>query len=172
MFLTGLTALHEAGWLRFFGSDASLADRRAFVRHLAPVRRKRWVVDAKPLSAGPAAVLAYLARYTHRVAIANSRLVTFDEAGVTFRSKDYHRTGAARYGTTTLGAHEFIRRFLLHVLPKGFHRIRHYGLFASAGRRANLARIRDLLVAPAPTPRPRPCCRRTRGRPAPAAADA
>ena len=169
LFLVGLHALNDAGRLRFFGSDAGLAERRAFVRHLAPVRKKRWVVYAKPPFAGPAAVLAYLARYTHRVAIANSRMIAFDGAGVTFRSKDYRRAGAARYGTTTLAAHEFIRRFLLHVLPKGFHRIRHYGLLASAGRRANLARIRDLLAAPAPDaapetvppgdPRPPcPCC--------------
>ena len=156
LFLVGLHALNDAGRLHFFGSDAGLAERRAFVRHLAPVRKKRWVVYAKPPFAGPAAVLAYLARYTHRVAIANSRMIAFDGAGVTFRIKDYRRTGAARYGTTTLGAHEFIRRFLLHVLPKSFHRIRHYGLLASAGRRVNLARIRDLLAAPAPAAAPEP----------------
>jgi hypothetical protein len=150
LFLTGLAALHDAGRLAFFSSLAHLAERRAFLRHLAPVRTKRWVVYAKPPFAGPEAVLAYLSRYTHRVAISNRRLIAFDGAGVTFRVKDYRRDGAERYGTLTLGAHEFIRRFLLHVLPKGFHRIRHYGLFASASRRANLARIRDLLAVPPP----------------------
>ena len=169
LFLASLIALHDAGRLAFFGDNADLVERRAFVRHLAPLRTKRWVVYAKPPFAGPEAVLAYLARYTHRVAISNSRLVAFDEAGVTFRFKDYRRDGAERYGTMTLGAHEFIRRFLLHVLPKGFHRIRHYGLFASATRKANIARVRDLLAVPsadkAPDPAPPadlrppcPCC--------------
>jgi hypothetical protein len=156
LFLAGLLALHDAGRLAFFGSNAGLANRRAFVRHLAPRRTKRWVVYAKPPFAGPEAVLAYLARYTHRVAISNSRLIAFDEAGVTFRTKDYRRDGAERYGTMTLSADEFIRRFLLHVLPKGFHRIRHYGLFASATRKANIARVRDLLAAPSPASAPEP----------------
>jgi Putative transposase/Transposase zinc-binding domain len=156
LFLAGLIALHDAGRLRFFGSNAGLDDRHAFVRHLTPLRTKRWVVYAKPPFAGPEAVLAYLARYTHRVAISNSRLVSFDEAGVTFRYKDYRHDGAERYGTMTLGTHEFIRRFLLHVLPKGFHRIRHYGLFASATRKANIARVRDLLAAPSPANAPEP----------------
>jgi Putative transposase/Transposase zinc-binding domain len=156
LFLAGLIALHDAGRLRFFGSNAGLDDRHAFVRHLAPLRTKRWVVYAKPPFAGPEAVLAYLAGYTHRVAISNSRLVSFDEAGVTFRYKDYRHDGAERYGTMTLGTHEFIRRFLLHVLPKGFHRIRHYGLFASATRKANIARVRDLLAAPSPANAPEP----------------
>lgn len=169
LFLAGLTVLHAAGRLAAFGSLAPLAERRAFLRHLAPVRTKRWVVYAKPPFAGPAAVLAYLSRYTHRVAISNRRLVGFDAAGVTFRVKDYRRDGPERYGVLTLAADEFIRRFLLHVLPRGFHRIRHYGLLASATRRANLARIRDLLVASPPiTPpeaaqppdwlAPCPCC--------------
>jgi hypothetical protein len=156
LFLAGLIALHDAGQLRFFGSNAGLNDHCAFVRHLTPLRTKRWVVYAKPPFTGPEAVFAYLARYTHRVAISNSRLVSLDEAGVTFRYKDYRRDGAERYGTMTLGAHEFIRRFLLHVLPKGFHRIRHYGLFASATRKANIARIRDLLAASSPTSAPEP----------------
>ena len=99
-------------------------------------------------SAGPEAVLAYLARYTHRVAISNSRLIGLDERGVTFGFKDYRRNGQARYRTMTLGADEFIRRFLLHVLPKGFHRIRHYGLLASATCKANIARARELIAAP------------------------
>ena len=122
----------------------------AFAAHLAPLRRKNWFVYAKPPFAGPEAVLAYLARYTHRVAISNSRLVGLDERGVTFRYKDYRRNGQARYRTMTLAPDEFIRRFLLHVLPKGFHRIRHYGLLASAGCKANIARARELIAAPAP----------------------
>ena len=156
LFLVGLSALHAAGRLVFFGGLAPLAERRAFLRHLSPARTKRWVVYAKAPFAGPAAVLAYLSRYTHRVAISNSRLMSFDEAGVTFRIKDYRRDGPERYGTLTLGPHEFIRRFLLHVLPKGFHRIRHYGLLASAGRRANLTRIRALLAVPPPVIPPEP----------------
>ncbi len=95
-------------------------------------------------------MLAYLARYTHRVAISNSRLIALDETGVTFRCKDYRRHGHERYRTMTLDAGEFIRRFLLHVLPKGFHRIRHFGLLASATRKASIARARELLVAPQP----------------------
>jgi hypothetical protein len=149
LFLTRLMALHDAGRLAFFGNLAHLAERRAFLRYLAPVRKKRWVVYAKPPFAGPEAVLAYLSRYTHRVAISNSRLIRFDEAGVTFGYKDYRRAGADRRQVMTLTADEFIRRFLLHVLPKGFHRIRHYGLLASATRKACLARARHLLaVAP------------------------
>src|SRR5712664_133372 len=131
LFLTRLLELHHAGRLAFFGAHADLADRHRFLRHLAPVRMKRWVVYAKPPFAGPEAVLAYLARYTHRVAISNRRLIAFDEAGVTFRYKDYRRDGAERQRVMTLAPHEFIRRFLLHVLPRGFHRIRHYGLLAS-----------------------------------------
>ena len=156
LFLTGLNALHDTGRLAFFGTLAHLTDRHAFLRHLAPVRKKRWVVYAKPPFAGPTAVLAYLSRYTHRVAISNRRLIGFDETGVTFRYKDYRRSGPERQQIMTLGTHAFIRRFLLHVLPKGFHRIRHYGLLASAARRANLARIRELLAAPAPANPPEP----------------
>ncbi len=125
LFLTRLTALHDAGRLAFFGSLAPLADRRAFLRHLSPLRKKRWVVYAKPPFAGPEAVLAYLSRYTHRVAISNRRLITCDETSVTFRYKDYRRNGPNRQQVMTLAADEFIRRFLLHVLPRGFHRIRH-----------------------------------------------
>ena len=151
LFLTRLIALHDAGRLAFFGNLAPLADRRAFLRHLSPVRSKRWVVYAKPPFAGPEAVLAYLSRYTHRVAISNRRLLAFDETGVTFRYKDYRRDGADRQQVMTLGVDEFIRRFLLHVLPRGFHRIRHYGLLASSARKASLARARELLaVAPPP----------------------
>jgi hypothetical protein len=169
LFLTRLIALHEAGRLAFFGSIAQLADRRAFMRRLAPVRKKRWVVYAKAPFAGPESVLAYLSRYTHRVAISTRRLLAFDEAGVTFRYKDYRRDGADRQQVMPLAADEFIRRFLLHVLPRGFHRIRHYGLLAGTARQAGLALARELLaVAPPPDddtpeepldPRPPcPCC--------------
>jgi hypothetical protein len=149
LFLTRLMALHDAGRLAFYSGFAHLSDRRAFLRHLAPVRKKRWVVYAKPPFAGPETVLAYLSRYTHRVAISNSRLMRFDETGVSFRYKDYRRAGADRRQVMTLTADEFIRRFLLHVLPKGFHRIRHYGLLAGATRKALLDHVRQLLgVAP------------------------
>jgi Putative transposase/Transposase zinc-binding domain len=149
LFLTRLIELHSTSRLTFFGSMAHLVDRRAFLRHLAPVRTKRWVVYAKPPFAGPEAVLAYLSRYTHRVAISNRRLITFDETGVTFRYKDYRRSGPERQQVMTLAADEFIRRFLLHVLPRGFHRIRHYGLLAASSRKAGLALARELLaVAP------------------------
>ena len=150
LFLTRLMDLHDAGKLVFFGDQAELADRCRFLRHLAPLRTKRWVVYAKAPFAGPEAVLAYLSLYTHRVAISNGRLIAFDKAGVTFRYKDYRRSGPQRHQVMTLDAHEFMRRFLLHVLPHGFHRIRHYGLFASATRKANIARVRELLAAPAP----------------------
>nr|WP_249731301.1 IS91 family transposase [Chelatococcus sp. HY11] len=152
LFLTRLNALHDAGRLAFFGSMAHLCDRRAFLHHLKPVRSKRWVVYAKAPFAGPEAVLAYLSRYTHRVAISNSRLIAFDNDGVTFRYKDYRRDGANRQQVMTLASSEFIRRFLLHVLPRGFHRIRHYGLLASGARKANLALARKLLNVALPTP--------------------
>ena len=169
LFLTRLIQLHQAGRLAFFGSSVHLIERRAFLQHLAPVRKKRWVVYAKPPFAGPGAVLAYLSRYTHRVAISNSRLLRFDDAGVAFRFKDYRRDGADRQRVMTLSAEEFIRRFLIHVLPRGFHRIRHYGLLASSARKASLAIIRRLLGAATPpeTPElderpdnrpPCPCC--------------
>ena len=166
LFLTRLHELHAATRLHFFGDHVELNERRAFLRYLAPLRKKKWVVYAKPPFAGPKAVLAYLQRYTHRVAISNRRLISSDETGVTFRYKDYRRDGAERQRTMTLAADEFIRRFLLHVLPQGFHRIRHYGLLASAGRKANVARARKLLAVPAPSeteelapePEPRPPC--------------
>ena len=145
LFLTRLAALHDAGRLRFFGSTGYLIERRAFLRQLAAVRKKRWVVYAKAPFAGPEAVLAYLSRYTHRVAISNSRLIAFDESGVTFRYKDYRREGTDRQQVMTLATDEFIRRFLLHVLPRGFHRIRHYGLLAGSSRKANLVHARELL---------------------------
>jgi hypothetical protein len=148
LFLAALADAHAAGRLAFFGEIEDLRRREAFDAHLAPLKRKSWFVYAKPPFAGPEAVLAYLARYTHRVAISNSRLIALDERGVTFRYKDYRRDGQARYRSMTLSADQFIRRFLLHVLPKGFHRIRHYGLLASAGCKANIARARQLIAAP------------------------
>ena len=169
LFLTRLIELHEAGRLAFFGSQAGLADRRLFLRHLAPVRKKRFVVYAKPPFSGPGAVLAYLSRYTHRVAISNQRLIAFDETGVTFRYKDYRRDGPERQRVMTLAAHEFIRRFLLHVLPHGFHRIRHYGLFASSARKANIARARELLAVAPPPSRSKRQSPPTGSRPVPAA---
>ncbi len=150
LFLTRLVELFDAGRLQFHGSRVALRDRPMFLRHLAPTRKKPWIVYAKPPFAGPAAVLAYLSRYTHRVAISNRRLLALDERGVTFRYKDYRRDGAERFQVMTLASDEFIRRFLLHVLPRGFHRIRHYGLLASGSRRDNLARARELLAAPTP----------------------
>ncbi|MFL5331678.1 MAG: IS91 family transposase [Geminicoccaceae bacterium] len=169
LFLTRLIALHDSGRLAFFGTMVELSDRQAFLRHLSSVRKKRWVVYAKAPFAGPEAVLAYLSRYTHRVAIANSRLTGFDGTGVTFRYKDYRRTRDERQQVMTLAVDEFIRRFLLHVLPRGFHRIRHYGLLAGTVRKASLALARRLLaVAPRPVDEPSeeppdtcppcPCC--------------
>jgi hypothetical protein len=130
LFLTRLLTLRDAGQLAFFGSIAHLIDRRAFLRHLSPVRKKRWVVYAKPPFVGPEAVLAYLSRYTPRVAISNSRLIGVNDDGITFRYKDYRRNGSDRQQVMTLVADEFIRRFLLHNFPRDFHRIRHYGLLA------------------------------------------
>jgi len=147
--LEQLAQAHEAGRLHFFGDHATLAERRAFAAYLAPLRTIEWVVYAKRPFAGPAAVLAYPSRYTHRVAIANSRLIACDDTGVTFRWKDYRAKGRERMKVMTLASDEFIRRFLIHVLPSGFHRIRHYGLFANGGRAENLARARELLGVPA-----------------------
>ncbi len=147
LFLEGLAALHAAGRLVFLGDLARLADKAAFDAVLAPLRRSEWIVYAKRPFAGPKAVLAYLSRYTHRVAISNARLLAFDEKGVTFKWKDYRIKGHDRLKTMTLDAAEFLRRFLLHVLPSGFHRIRHYGLFAGAVRARNIARVRQALAA-------------------------
>jgi hypothetical protein len=155
-FLEALLQAHDAGELRFFGEQAELGDPASFRQWLAPLRSCEWVVYAKPPFAGPEQVLAYLSRYTHRVAISNRRLIAFDQHGVTFRWKDYRAKGRTRYKTMTLAAGEFIRRFLLHVLPTGFHRIRHYGLLANAGRKDNLAMARQLLNQPAPVPEPDP----------------
>jgi predicted RNA-binding Zn-ribbon protein involved in translation (DUF1610 family) len=146
-FLEELSKAHAAGQLQFFGEYAHLTDASSFADWLKPLRKCEWVVYAKRPFAGPEAVLAYLSRYTHRVAIANSRLIALDERGVTFRWKDYRAKGKTRHKTMTLTTDEFIRRFLLHVLPSGFHRIRHYGLLANGGRRDNLARVRELLHA-------------------------
>jgi hypothetical protein len=154
LFLAALVDAHATGRLAFLGAIEGLCRREAFAAHLAPLKRKKWFVYAKPPFSGPEAVLAYLARYTHRVAIANSRLIALDERSVTFRYKDYRRDGQARYRTMTLAPGEFIRRFLLHVLPKGFHRIRHYGLLASAGCKVNIARAKELMGAPIPQVEP------------------
>ncbi len=149
LFLTALEAAYQSGQLRFFGEHADLADPVRFQAWLAPFRKIEWVVYAKRPFGGPKAVLAYLSRYTHRVAIANSRLLGFDGHDVTFRWKDYRAKGRTRHKTMTLTAEEFLRRFLLHVLPSGFHRIRHFGLLANARRQVNLARAREGLDATA-----------------------
>ena len=149
LFLEKLCAAHQAGHLRFFNDLAHLADRDAFAAHLAPLGKVEWVVYAKRPFAGPNAVLAYLSRYTHRVAISNSRLIALDDNKVTFKYKDYRAKDGDLHKTMALPIAEFIRRFLTHVLPSGFHRIRHYGLFANGGRAENLARARHLLAMPA-----------------------
>ena len=146
LFLDKLAAAHQQ--LQFFGNHAPLANQQAFAAYLAPLRKIEWVVYSKRPFGGPEAVLAYLSRYTHRVAIANSRLIAFDDNGVTFKWKDYRIKGCDRYKRMTLATDEFIRRFLIHVLPRGFHRIRHYGLFAKTAGAANIALARKLLAAP------------------------
>jgi hypothetical protein len=174
-FLAMLIDAHSGGRLKFFNTHIGLADKRTFKKFLAPLRRIKWVVYCKEPFAGPQQVLRYLSRYTHRVAISNRRLVAADDGGVSFRWKDYRIEGPGRWKTMTLTPHEFIRRFLMHVLPKGFHRIRHYGLLASANRAVNIMRARELLAVPAHSkqpetpeaaaldqprmlPRPCPCC--------------
>ena len=146
LFLERLDRTYQAGDLKFFGQHRALADAEAFLDWVKPLRKMEWVVYAKRPFAGPEAVLAYLSRYTHRVAIANSRLLKFNDQGVTFKWKDYRRKQRFRHKAMTLKTDEFIRRFLIHVLPSGFHRIRHYGLLANAGRRDNLKRARELLL--------------------------
>jgi hypothetical protein len=170
LMLEKLMAAHAAGKLVFFGAQAGLADAPAFAAVLKPLRRTKWFVYSKAPFAGPKAVLAYLARYTHRVAISNKRLIRADASGVTFKVKNYRVEGPGRYTTMTLASHEFIRRFLIHVLPNGLHRIRHYGLLAGPARAGNLARMRELLAVPAPADgkvealvpdrpeQPCPCC--------------
>jgi hypothetical protein len=147
--LDKLIVAHDAGHLPFFGDHAALTKRIAFAAHLAPLRHTEWVVYAKRPFGGPEPVLRYLSRYTHRVAIANNRLIALDDDRVIFKWKDYRVDGPDRAKVMTLAPGEFIRRFLIHVLPAGFHRIRHYGLFASLGRVDNIARVRQLLNAPA-----------------------
>ena len=149
-FLERIAAAHKAGRLRFFGKLQSLAKPKVFNSYLAPLRKIEWVVYAKKPLAGPDAVLTYLSRYTHRIAIANSRLVACNDNAVAFRWKDYRSPGKERWKTMSLTASEFIRRFLSHVLPSGFHRIRHYGLLANGNRTANIARARELLGQPPP----------------------
>ncbi len=150
LLLEKLSAAHAASRLSFFGAQAPLADAAAFNRLMQSLRKKSWFVYAKEPFAGPKQVLAYLSRYTHRVAISNSRLLKTDGKTVTFRVKDYRLDGRARFTTMTLDVAEFIRRFLLHVLPKGFHRIRHYGLLATGTRAENIDRARQLLGAAVP----------------------
>ena len=149
LFLAKLVAAHDAGCLQFFGNHVHLAERHSFIAYLAPLRRAEWVVYSKRPFGGPEAVLAYLSRYTHRVAISNSRLIGITNTSVTFKWKDYRASGGERSKVMTLAIDEFIRRFLIHVLPDGFHRIRHYGLFANGGRAENIARARQLLKLPA-----------------------
>ena len=148
LFLEKLVAAHQAGELQFFGKHAALTNTKAFAAYLAPLRNRKWVVYCKRPFGGPEEVLRYLARYTHRVAISNRRLIACDDNGVTFKWKDYRLDGPERYKVMTLDTHEFIRRFLMHVLPQGFHRIRYYGLLASTTRADNIARVRDLLAVP------------------------
>jgi hypothetical protein len=143
LILDGLKAESEKGELSFFGELARLAEPEAFKARMRALRQSPFVVYAKPPFGGPARGLAYLARYTHRTAIANSRLVAVDDDEVAFSYKDYRRSGRSR--TMRLAPHEFIRRFLLHILPDGFHRIRHYGFLAKGERGEKLARVRDLL---------------------------
>jgi len=154
LFLEKLVAAHQAGRLSFFGDHIHLADAQSFAAYLAPLRKAEWVVYAKRPFGGPEAVLAYLSRYTHRVAIANSRLIACDRTGVTFRWKDYRAEGRDRQKVMTLTTVEFIRRFLIHVLPQGFHRIRHYGLLASGTCADNIARARELLAVAKPEGEP------------------
>jgi hypothetical protein len=147
--LEKLIAAHSAGALQFFGKHAALANGRAFAAYLAPLHNSKWVVYCKHSFGGPQDVLRYLARYTHRVAISNRRLISLDDKGVTFTWKDYRLEGPERYNKVmTLDTHEFIRRFLMHVLPPGFHRIRYYGFLTSQTRAKNIARIRELLAVP------------------------
>jgi Putative transposase len=167
LFLEKLKSTHQAGRLSFFGDHAHLAKAQAFAAFLAPLRKAEWVVYSKRPFGGPEPVLAYLSRYTHRVAIANSRLIACGERGVTFKWKDYRVEGQDRYKQMTLATDEFIRRFLIHVLPKGLHRIRHYGLFAKSSCADNIARARELLAVAKPEGKPAaldpskpscPCC--------------
>jgi hypothetical protein len=146
LFLEQLVVAYQCGQLQFFGHLQVLSENKVFSDWIKPCRQQDWVVYAKRPFAGPEAVLAYLSRYTHRVAIANSRLIAMNKQGVTFKWKDYRNKGKQRYKTMTLVPDEFMRRFLIHVLPTGFHRIRHYGMIANGGRKENIARARELLM--------------------------
>jgi hypothetical protein len=148
LFLQKLGAAQQAGELQFFNGHAPLAEPQKFAAFLEALRKSEWVVYSKHPFGGPEDVLRYLARYTHRVAISNRRLLACDENGVTFKWKDYRLEGRERYKVMTLPIHEFIRRFLMHVLPAGFHRIRYYGLLASGKRAGNIDRARELLTPP------------------------
>lgn len=150
LFLERLQAAYKAGRLRFSGRLDRFGDTHAFAAAVQRLRRQTWIVYAKPPFGSPEHVLAYLGRYTHRVAIANSRLVSADQTSVTFRWRDYRHGNAPRL--MSLDPHEFIRRFLIHSLPDGFHRIRHYGFLANGCRRSRLAIIRQRLVTTEPTP--------------------
>jgi len=152
--LEKLVAAHKAGRLQFFGRHAALASSKAFAAYLAPLRKSEWYLYTKRPFGGPEQVLRYLSRYTHRVAISNSRLVALDDDRVAFKWKDYRVDGPARIKVMTLAPGEFIRRFLIHVLPEGFHRIRHYGIFANTCRARNVALARQMLNVPAPQPHP------------------
>jgi len=143
LFLEHLQAAFDTGQLRFFSSLEHLRDPKAFLQYLAPLRKKIWVVYAKPPFGGPEQVLNYLGRYTHRVAISNNRLLDIDNGKVAFRWKDYRHHGQRK--TMTLEADEFIRRFLLHVLPDSFQRIRHYGFLGHRYRQTKLVLCRQLL---------------------------
>jgi hypothetical protein len=154
-FLEKLVAAHQAGRLNFFGDHTHLADARSFAAYLTPLRSAEWVVYSKRPFGGPEAVLAYLSRYTHRVTI-SSRLISLDERGVTFKWKDYRAEQCERQKIMTLATDEFIRRFLTHVLPKGLHRIRHYGLFTKSACADNVARARELLAVAKPEGPPPP----------------
>ena len=148
LFLEMLIAAHKADRLQFFNAHAALADFKTFAAWVSALRQIEWVTYAKRPFGGPEPVLAYLSRYTHRIAISNRRLVAWDDTGVTFKGKDYRLDGPDRYKTMTLSSEEFMRRFLLHVLPRGLHRIRHYGLLANGGRKSNLAAARQCLAVP------------------------
>jgi hypothetical protein len=157
LFLESMEKAFDAGNLAFSGTMLALSDRRAFLRHIAPTRKTEWVVYSKAPFAGPEQVLAYVARYTHRVAISNDRLLDIEDGKVRFRWKDYRRGNCQK--AMTLTADEFIRRFLLHALPQGFQRIRYYGFLGNCHREDKLARSRQLLAAPQPE---RPDCDATR----------
>jgi len=161
LFLRELENAFNAGKLRFFTNLANLAEPQAFARRLRELRRLDWVVYAKPPFGGPEQVLAYLGRYTHRVAIANSRLLSLADGKVRFTWKDYRADGKTK--VMTLDADEFIRRFLLHALPEGFHRIRHYGFLANGSRGDSLALCRRLLEARATSAVHEPAHNHTQG---------